>query len=105
MGSENETSVEPHKGMSSFMVSARLSIDEHQRCCLLGLGVDCRRCSLATWLTTRCCAACRWWHSQGSTSSWWDALAPGRAASYTCWADSTSRGAGPSGELAPTPHG
>ena len=38
-----------------------------------------------------------------STSSWWDGRAPGRAASYTCWADSIPRGAGQSGWLAPTP--
>ena len=40
--------------------------------------------------------------AQGSTSSWWGGRAPGRAASYTCWADSTPRGAGRSGCLAPT---
>ena len=63
----------------------------------------CGRWSLATCPTARCCVACRWRRSQGSTSSWWDGLAPGRAASYTCWADSTPRGAGHSGCLAPTP--
>ena len=63
----------------------------------------CGRWSLATCPTAPCCVACRWRRSQGSTSSWWDGRAPGRAASYTCWADSTPRGAGPSGWLAPTP--
>ena len=63
----------------------------------------CGRCALATCPTARCCVACLWRRSQGSTSSWWDGLAPGRAASYTCWADSTPRGAGQSRWLAPTP--
>ena len=54
----------------------------------------CGRWALATCPTAPCCVACRWRRSQGSTSSWWDGRVPGRAASYTCWADSTPRGAG-----------
>ena len=63
----------------------------------------CGRSSSAICPTAPCYVACRWRHSLGSTSSWWDGRAPGRAASYTCWADSTPRGAGPSEWLAPTP--
>ena len=58
---------------------------------------------LATCPTARCCMAFLWRRSQGSTLSWWDGLAPGRAASYTCWADSTPRGAEHSRYLVPTP--